>query len=130
MSSSRAANGLNIPLLADVDGAVAKSFGAHAPVVGTRRAVVIVDEEGIVRHRHDHRLGLDFQDVGDVARRRWRASSPAPGQQRPLPMHAAGGCVGDASVVPRQETSSKRFARRPGSACGAAPLRARSCGDT
>src|SRR3954471_1016669 len=38
------AHGLNIPLLADVDGAVAKSFGAHAPVVGTRRAVVIVDE--------------------------------------------------------------------------------------
>ena len=60
------ANGLNIPLLADVDGAVAKSFGAHAPVIGTRRAVVIVDEEGVVRHRHDHRLGLDFQDVDDL----------------------------------------------------------------
>ena len=60
------ANGLNIPLLADVDGAVAKSFGAHAPVLGTRRAVVIVDEEGVVRHRHDHRLGLDFQDVDDL----------------------------------------------------------------
>ena len=60
------AHGLNIPLLADVDGAVAKSFGAHAPVVGTRRAVVIVDEDGVVRHRHDHRLGLDFQDVDEL----------------------------------------------------------------
>ena len=59
-------NGLNIPLLADVDGTVAKSYGARAPVIGTRRAVVIVDEEGVVRHRHDHRLGLDFQDVDEL----------------------------------------------------------------
>jgi peroxiredoxin Q/BCP len=59
-------HGLNVPLLADEDGAVAKSYGTHAPVVGTKRAVIIVDEEGIVRHRHDHLLGLDFQTVGDL----------------------------------------------------------------
>ncbi len=59
-------HGLNVPLLADEDGAVAKSYGAHAPLVGTKRAVVIVDEDGIVRHRHDHLLGLDFQTVGDL----------------------------------------------------------------
>ena len=35
-------------------------------MVGTRRAVVIVDEEGVARHRHDHLLGLDFQTVGDL----------------------------------------------------------------
>ena len=57
---------LNVPLLADEDGAVAKAYGAHAPVVGTKRAVVIVDEDGVVRHRHDHLLGLDFQTVGDL----------------------------------------------------------------
>jgi thioredoxin-dependent peroxiredoxin len=57
---------LNVPLLADRGGAVAKDYGAHAPVVGTKRAVVIVDEEGIVRHRHDHLLGLDFQSVDDL----------------------------------------------------------------
>ena len=57
---------LNVPLLADEDGAVAKSYGAHAPVVGTKRAVIIVDEDGIVRHRHDHLLGLDFHTVGDL----------------------------------------------------------------
>jgi peroxiredoxin Q/BCP len=56
-------HGLNVPLLADEDSAVAKLYGAHAPVIGTRRAVVIVDEEGIVRYRHDHTLGIDFQDV-------------------------------------------------------------------
>ena len=59
-------NGLNIPLLADVDGKVAKAFGAYAPVIGTRRAVVIVDEEGVVRHRHDHMIGLGFQDVDEL----------------------------------------------------------------
>jgi peroxiredoxin Q/BCP len=58
-------HGLNVPLLADEDGAVARSYGAHA-VVGTKRAVIIVDEEGVVRHRHDHLFGLDFQTVGDL----------------------------------------------------------------
>ncbi|HEX8074476.1 MAG TPA: peroxiredoxin [Thermoleophilaceae bacterium] len=61
-----AKHGLNVPLLADVDGSVAKSYGAHAPVVGVRRAVVIVDEQGVVRHRHDHTLGLDYQDVDEL----------------------------------------------------------------
>jgi hypothetical protein len=28
--------------------------------------VIIVDEDGIVRHRHDHLLGLDFQSVNDL----------------------------------------------------------------
>jgi len=61
-----AKHGLNVALLADTDQAVAKAYGAHAPVVGTRRAVVIVDEQGIVAHRHDHRLGLDFQTVDEL----------------------------------------------------------------
>ena len=61
-----AKHGLNVPLLADKGSKVAKLYGAHAPVVGTRRAVVIVDEEGVVRHRHDHLLGLDFQTVDDL----------------------------------------------------------------
>jgi thioredoxin-dependent peroxiredoxin len=59
-------HGLNVPLLADEGGAVARAYGAHAPVVGTRRAAIVVDEEGIVRHRHDHTLGLDFQTVDDI----------------------------------------------------------------
>jgi peroxiredoxin Q/BCP len=54
---------LNVPLLADEDSAVAKAYGAHATLVGTKRAVVIVDEDGVVGYRHDHRLGLDFQSV-------------------------------------------------------------------
>jgi peroxiredoxin Q/BCP len=62
-----AKHGLNVPLLADVDRSVAKSYGAVLPGVGTTsRAVVIVDEQGVVRHRHDHRLGLDYQTVDEL----------------------------------------------------------------
>src|SRR3954463_8895779 len=60
--SFRQSHGLTVPLLADEDKAVAKSYGVTAPGLGTRRAVVIVDEDGTVRHRHVHTLGIDFQD--------------------------------------------------------------------
>jgi thioredoxin-dependent peroxiredoxin len=53
---------LTVPLLADVDGAVAKLYGAHGRM-GTKRAVIVIDEQGVVRHRHDHLLGLDYQSV-------------------------------------------------------------------
>jgi peroxiredoxin Q/BCP len=59
-------HGLTVPLLADQDRAVAKAYGAWSRVLGTKRAVVIVDEQGVVRHRHDHALGLDFQTVGEI----------------------------------------------------------------
>ncbi|MFL5845735.1 MAG: peroxiredoxin [Solirubrobacteraceae bacterium] len=61
-----AKHGLNIPLLADEDGAVAKSYGAWRPVVGTKRAVFAIDEDGVIRHRHMHALGLDYQDVDEL----------------------------------------------------------------
>jgi len=73
----RAKHGLTVPLLADEGSKVAKAYGAHAPVVGTRRAVVIVDEEGIVRHRHDHTLGLDFLTAAQL-REALDAIGPAP----------------------------------------------------
>jgi peroxiredoxin Q/BCP len=55
-----------VPLLADAEKSVAKSYGVTAPIVGTRRAVVVVDEDGVIRHRFVHRLGLDFQTVDDI----------------------------------------------------------------
>jgi peroxiredoxin Q/BCP len=64
--SFTAEHGLNVPLLADEDGEVAKAYGAHTPVVGTKRVAIIVDERGVVRYRHDHLLGLDFQSVDDI----------------------------------------------------------------
>lgn len=63
----KAKHGLNVPLLADVDKAVAKAYSAVMPGVGsTARAVIVIDEQGIVRHRHDHRLGFDYQTVDEL----------------------------------------------------------------
>jgi peroxiredoxin Q/BCP len=62
-----AKHGLNVPLLADVDKQVAKAYSAFSPRLGTKRAVIVIDEQGIVRHRHDHLLGLDYQTVDELS---------------------------------------------------------------
>jgi thioredoxin-dependent peroxiredoxin len=59
-------HGLTVPLLADTDKAVAKSYGVAAPIVGTRRAVFVVDEQGVVRFKHVHMLGLDYLDADQL----------------------------------------------------------------
>jgi len=74
---------LNVPLLADEDLAVSKSYGVtgwlgplarftelkEAP--GGRyiqRAIFVIDGEGIVRYRHVSRTGSTFQTVDDLER--------------------------------------------------------------
>ncbi|MFI5037222.1 MAG: peroxiredoxin [Solirubrobacterales bacterium] len=61
-----AKHSLNVPLLADVHREVAKSYGAYSPRLGNKRAVIVIDEQGVVRHRHDHLLGLDYQSVDQL----------------------------------------------------------------
>lgn len=56
-----AKNNLTVPLLADTDKAVGKAYSASG-----KRAVIVIDEQGAVRHRHDHLLGLDYQSVDDI----------------------------------------------------------------
>ena len=56
-----AKHGLTVPLLADVDKSVGKAYSAAG-----KRAVIVIDEQGVVRHRHDHLLGLDYQSVDDL----------------------------------------------------------------
>jgi peroxiredoxin Q/BCP len=56
---------LNVPLLADEDKAVARAYGVLAgPMV--RRAIFVIDEEGIVRHRKVTLVGLSFESVDDL----------------------------------------------------------------
>jgi peroxiredoxin Q/BCP len=56
---------LNVPLLADEDKAVAKAYGVLAgPMV--RRAIFVIDEEGVVRHRKVTLVGLSFESVDDL----------------------------------------------------------------
>jgi peroxiredoxin Q/BCP len=74
---------LNVPLLADEDLAVSKSYGVVGwagplgklagleGVQGGRyvmRAIFVVDGAGIVRYRHVSRTGARFQTVGDLER--------------------------------------------------------------
>jgi peroxiredoxin Q/BCP len=56
---------LNVPLLADKDKSVAKAYGVLAgPMV--RRAIFVIDEEGVVRHRKVTLVGLSFESVDDL----------------------------------------------------------------
>jgi peroxiredoxin Q/BCP len=57
---------LNVPLLADVEKSVARAYDAYSRRLGVKRAVILIDEQGIVRHRHDHLLGLDYQSVDEL----------------------------------------------------------------
>jgi peroxiredoxin Q/BCP len=58
---------LNVPLLADEDKAVARAYGVLAGSM-VRRAIFIVDEEGVVRHRKVTLVGLSFETVDDLER--------------------------------------------------------------
>jgi peroxiredoxin Q/BCP len=70
---------LTVPLLADPDRAVARAYGVALPGVGTRRAVFVIDEAGVVRHRHVHALGLSFQTVDDLRQALAELGEPAVG---------------------------------------------------
>ncbi len=59
-------NQLTVPLLADVDKHVSGLYGVTAPVVGTRRATVLIDEKGMIRFRHVHLLGATFLTVDKI----------------------------------------------------------------
>jgi thioredoxin-dependent peroxiredoxin len=60
------AHDIPVPLLADTDRTVAEAYGVARRLLGTQRAVFIVDEAGIVSYRHVHTLGLDFQTVDEL----------------------------------------------------------------
>jgi hypothetical protein len=38
----------------------------HLSRLGTRREVVVIDEQGIGRYHHDQRVGLDYQSVDEL----------------------------------------------------------------
>ena len=54
------------PLLADVDMRVARDYSAFSARLGTKRAAIVIDEQGVLHDRHDHLLGLDYQSVDDL----------------------------------------------------------------
>ena len=58
-----AKNALTVPLLADVDKTVAAAYGADGAF--TQRAVIVVDEQGIVRYRRDL-APIEYPSVDDL----------------------------------------------------------------
>jgi peroxiredoxin Q/BCP len=60
-----AKRGLTFPLLADPDKTVIRLYGVGG-VFGSRRAVFVVDADGIVRWAHVSTLGLTYQDVDTI----------------------------------------------------------------
>jgi peroxiredoxin Q/BCP len=58
---------LNVPLLADEDKSVARAYGVLAgPMV--RRAIFVIDEEGVVRYRKVTLVGLTYESADDLQR--------------------------------------------------------------
>lgn len=56
---------LNVPLLADEDKRVAGAYGVVAgPMI--RRAIFVIDEQGVIRHRKVTLVGLSFESVDDL----------------------------------------------------------------
>jgi peroxiredoxin Q/BCP len=60
-----ARRGLTFPLLADPDKAVHRLYGATGPLM-TKRAVYVLDADGIVRWKHVSTLGLGYQDTETI----------------------------------------------------------------
>ena len=59
-------HGLTVPLAADVDKEVARSYGVLGPGGFVRRAIFVVDPEGVVRYRKVALVGLGFEDSDDL----------------------------------------------------------------
>ncbi|MFC8532697.1 peroxiredoxin [Streptomyces sp. NPDC057249] len=63
------AHGLRMPLLADPGRETARAFGVAAPGIGVRRAVFLIDGEGVLRWKHVALLGATFQSLDSLADR-------------------------------------------------------------
>jgi peroxiredoxin Q/BCP len=71
-------HGLTVPLLADPDKAVARTYGVTRPVLGTQRATFIVEADGTIAWAKIHALGLDFVGVDELAAALASLPAPAP----------------------------------------------------
>jgi peroxiredoxin Q/BCP len=61
-----AENKISVPLLADIEQNVARLYSVDSDKWSTNRSVVVIDEQGVVRYRHDPDTPLGFQSVDDL----------------------------------------------------------------
>jgi len=64
--SFAAKHGLDFPLLADTDKAVAGEYGTLGPMGFARRSVFIVDGDGVIRYAHRAIAGLTYRPVSEL----------------------------------------------------------------
>ena len=62
-----AKRGLTFPLLSDTDKSVHALYGAKGLMGLPKRAVVVIDGEGVVRWSHASQVGLTYQDTDTIA---------------------------------------------------------------
>ncbi len=58
--------GFAFPLLADIDKAVAGSYGTLGPPGFPRRSVCVVDGDGVIRYAHRAIAGLTYRPVNEL----------------------------------------------------------------
>jgi peroxiredoxin Q/BCP len=61
-------HGFKFPLLADVDKAVASSYGTLGPLGFPRRSVFVIDAAGVIRYAHRAIAGLTYRPVEELLR--------------------------------------------------------------
>lgn len=74
---------LSFPLLVDDGGKVAALYGVRTLMGTARRAVFILDERGVVRHRHEDPLSLTYASVDDILSELRQAGLLAAGASAP-----------------------------------------------
>lgn len=72
-------HGLTVPLAADPELSVADAYGVKGPGGKfTRRAVFVIDPDGVIRYRKVPLLGLGYEDVDDLHEALAEAMASAP----------------------------------------------------
>jgi peroxiredoxin Q/BCP len=61
-----AENKLTVPLLADGEQRVAEAYSVKSDKWSTDRSVIVIDEQGVVRYRHDPDSPLGYHSVDDL----------------------------------------------------------------
>ena len=62
-----AERGFQFPLLADTDKRVIRAYGLEAPIVGVRRAIFLIDADGVVRWRYAGTIRAIFKKPKELA---------------------------------------------------------------
>jgi peroxiredoxin Q/BCP len=60
------ARSLGFPLLADTDAAVSRAFGTLGLLGTSRRAVIVIDEQGRVAWRRDEPLSISYAEMDEI----------------------------------------------------------------